>query len=116
MAAPLMECREKFLDGLLFRPEVAVQDGQVGDRALSLLGDYLVQGGVGVEAVARIIGSVHLRAPHFEHTSGEPADLEPPLELWNGCGKSELWHRWFPRKNDAFRSEERRVGKECRSR
>lgn len=35
MAAPLMECREKILDALLFRPEVAVQDGQVGNRTLS---------------------------------------------------------------------------------
>jgi len=64
-----MERREKILDGLLFRPEVAVQDGEVGDRTLSLLGDYLVQRWVGVEAVARIIGYIHLRPPHFEYTS-----------------------------------------------
>jgi hypothetical protein len=38
-----MECLKKILDGFLFRPEVAVQNGQIGDRTLSLLGDNLVQ-------------------------------------------------------------------------
>ena len=64
-----MQRGEKILDGLLFRPEVAVQHGQGSDWALSLLGDYLVQRRVGVEVVARILGSVHLRPPHFEYTS-----------------------------------------------
>jgi len=64
-----MECFEKLLDGLLFWPEITVQDGQVGDRTLPLLGDYLIQRWVGVEAVPWILRSVQPQPPRFEYTN-----------------------------------------------
>src|SRR5260370_2470373 len=64
-----MKRSEEVLHRLLLRPEVAVQDGQVGNRPFALLGDEFVQRGIGIEVVTRIVGLVHYGPLQFEYTS-----------------------------------------------
>ena len=55
MTSPLMQSGEEIFDRLILRPEVAMEQTYVGNRALLLLGDKFVQRWLGFEIMARIV-------------------------------------------------------------
>ena len=62
MPAPLVEPNKEFLNGLIFRPEIAQQDARIAVRSLTLLGNQLVHCGIGVKVAAWIVALIHRAA------------------------------------------------------
>lgn len=58
VAAPFTDGRHEFFNGFLFRPEVPVQHGHVGDRSRALLRHQFLKGRMVPEAVMQIVGVV----------------------------------------------------------
>jgi hypothetical protein len=116
MAAPLVEGGQEILNGLLHRPEVAVQHGHVGDRPGTLSGHQLFDGRVprqkrygGSGAISD--GRVVVKCPHWtprgkgaqnsgglcldpsglglvQSASGQPASTAKEVLRWPQNGRS----------------------------
>jgi hypothetical protein len=76
LAAPFADRRHELFNRLFFRPEVSVQQGNVGDRPRALLGHELFDGRVPRNGMGE---SIPLLAIHLDHLVIQiiPTRLEP---------------------------------------